>query len=88
MKKTLGLYGTEPIGAPDLVRFRLVDIFSSITEKEVKESILKSFCKPDGNLRVLIATIAFGLGLDCPDIRHVYHWRSRKLCPGSWKSWS
>ena len=48
MKKKLVLYGTEPIGAPHLVRFRLR--FSSITEKEVKKFILKSFCKPDGNL--------------------------------------
>ena len=30
--------------------------------------------KIDGNLRVVIGTIAFGMGLDCPDVRHIIHW--------------
>ena len=74
LRKSLGLEGTEPVGAPDLVRYRLVDMFSSVTEKEVKKSIQQAFTEPGGPLRVIIATIAFGMGLDCPDIRRIYHW--------------
>ena len=67
-------------------------MFSSVTEKEVKKSIQQAFTEPGGPLRVIIATIAFGMGLDCPDIRRIYHlgtiWRCRELYPGGGKSWS
>ena len=44
------------------------------TTSSVKESILQSYCKPGGTLRVIIATVPFGMGLDCPDVRKVIHW--------------
>ena len=51
----------EPIGAPKM---------------EKKEQILQFFNVPNSTLRVLIATTAFGMGVDCPNIRRVYHWGS------------
>ena len=65
---------TEPIGAPNISRFRLVDMFTSVTDKEVQDSIISSFCKNDNCLRVVICTIAFGMGLDCRDVIQVIHW--------------
>jgi len=65
---------TEPIGAKDLAVFRLVDMFTACTTPTVKDSILHSFCKSGGTLRVVIATVAFGMGLDCPDVRRILHW--------------
>ena len=58
MKYMLGKEFTEPIGAPCLARFRLVDMFSACTRLKVKESILESFSKPNGVLRVVIGTVA------------------------------
>ena len=59
---------------PDLARFRLVDMFSGCTTKQVKDSIHDSFKQLNSTLRILIATIAFGLGIDCPNIRRVFHY--------------
>lgn len=65
---------TEPICCVDLARFRLVDMFTACTTPNVKEVILNEFCKPDGKLRIVVATVAFGMGLDCPNVRRVIHW--------------
>ena len=65
---------TYPSGAPDLVKYRSVDMYTSCTEPKVKESILLSFRCENGTLRVIIATIAFEIGLDCPNTREVIHW--------------
>ena len=56
--------------APNLSKFRLVDMFTSCTELGVKNQILESFTSPNSALRVVIA---FGLGINCPDIRQIIH---------------
>ena len=71
-KKGLGEYFTEPVDAPDISTFRLVEMFSSCTDAEVKSQIIASFSK-DSPLRIVFATIAFGKGLDCPDVRQIIH---------------
>ena len=61
-----------PIGAPDLPRFRLVDMYTSCTDPNIKDAIMTNFTKLEIP-RVLIATIAFGMGIDCPNVRQVVH---------------
>lgn len=62
----------EPIGYPDLPQFRLIDMYTSSTHSTVKESICSSFMKPS-SLRILIATVAFGMGVNPPDVHWIYH---------------
>jgi len=59
------------LDAPDLLEFRVVDTFHSKTDPVAKESIISNFCRP--SLKVVIATVAFGMGIDCPDVRQVIH---------------
>ena len=71
LRGSLGREFTEPVGAPDLPQFRLIDMFHSSIDVEIKESILVSFTKPS-QLRVVIATVALGMGIDCADVRQVF----------------
>ena len=73
-KYMLGQAATEPIGFPNISRFRIIDMFTACTTSDVKETIISSFTKPDGRLRIVVATIAFGMGLNCPNVRRIIHW--------------
>ena len=67
----LGERSTHPNGAPDLCDTRLVDMFHSCTEPKIKDKIIESFTTPSSPLRLVIATVAFGMGIDVPDIPSV-----------------
>ncbi|XP_003389188.1 PREDICTED: uncharacterized protein LOC100639792 [Amphimedon queenslandica] len=73
-KACLGRYFTHPPGAStDLVECRLVDMFFKGTRTHVKQRIIENFTK-DSCLRIIICTDAFGMGVNCPDVRLVIHY--------------
>ena len=49
-------------------------MLTACTHRDVKDSILVNFIDPHGVLRVVIATVAFGMGLDCPNVCHIIYW--------------
>ena len=52
---------------------RLVDMFVQITDAATKRSILSQMCDPKGTLRVLICSVAFGMGVDVAGVKHIIH---------------
>ena len=58
----------------------LVELFHSCTPEANKNSILESFQQEHGAVRLLIATIAFGVGVDCKGVKTIIHYGpSKKL---------
>ena len=72
-KASLGTHFLNPPESPDYVKYRVVDMFTCCTHSSVKKKIIEQFTIPS-TLRIVIATIAFGMGINCPDIRQVIHW--------------
>lgn len=73
-KRGLGKEFTHPIDAPsDAPQFRLVDMFVSCTDEATKTSIINSFTIHKSPLRIVISTIAFGMGIDCCNVTQVIH---------------
>ena len=53
---------------------RVCDKYDACTDVNVRKNIIQSFTDPEGILRLLFATTAFGMGIDSPNIRRVVHW--------------
>ena len=80
----LGKEFTHPIGYPDRPQFRLIDMFTSGTHNSVQEAITSLFTTPSSSLRVLIATIAFGMRINPSDVHYVIHCNRSIICSRSW----
>ena len=76
MKRMLGSNVTEPPGIEVGLQVRLIDVFTSVSTTEMREMVLEVFRNQGTKLRLLIATTAFGLGVDCPDIERIINWGS------------
>ena len=55
------------------VSHRIAEIYTRGSTVFMKETILNHFVKPNSTIRIVIATIAFGMGLDIPDIHQIIH---------------
>ena len=57
---------------------QLVEMFHAGSPKSVKEHVLLEIGKEDSCLRILICTIAFGMGIDCKGVHCVIHFGPSK----------
>ena len=58
---------TDPVGHPNTSRFRLADKFTASNPLALKNvvELVTLFSNPQSRVRVVIATVAFGMGIDC-----------------------
>lgn len=74
IKFRMGKSFTEPPGYPDHHKFRMVEMYSAVATTDKKEQIFTSFKDLNSNIRLIIATTAFGMGIDISDIGSIVHW--------------
>ena len=65
---------SQPPGLQHLAKFQLADMYTACTHPEVKSVIFQKYRDPNSSLCVIIATVAFGMGMDSPYVRRVIHW--------------
>ena len=74
LKWKLGKHLTDPPGYPNLSSFRLVNMYTRVLTADKKAEVLDIFSKVNGKICLIIATTAYMMGIDCPDIRRIIHW--------------
>ena len=72
----LGDDKTEPAGYPNFLQFRLLTMYTRASTVAMKQAVLSVFTKQGSKLRIVIATTAFSMGIDCPDVHRIIHWGS------------
>lgn len=79
------LYGELDIGSYDTSKSsklsannRIIDFFHGTIDSATQERIIKRFSDPSSNLRCMIATIAFGMGIQVSNVRYVLNWGAEK----------
>ena len=74
IKTKIGGGCTEPPDYPNLAEYRVIDMFTRVLTSAKKEEVVSLFSEQGGKLRFIIATAAFGMGIDVPDIKQIIHW--------------
>ena len=57
---------------------RIVEMYHAGTPDQVKKHVIESLSQETGHIRILISTIAFGMGVDCKSVRRVIHFGPSK----------
>jgi len=61
-------------GRNDDPKSRFVSMFHGHIADPLQQYTLSEFAKPDSTIRVLVCTVAFGMGVAIGDVRQIIHW--------------
>ena len=64
---------------------RTIEIYHSCLQQEDQVRITSEFPKHNSMVRCVVSTIAFGMGVDIPDIKYVIHWGPSKTILDYWQ---
>jgi superfamily II DNA helicase RecQ len=64
---------------------RIVDMYHSQLLTSDQDRIVDQFRTPESVIRCLISTVAFGMGVDIPDVGVVIHWGSSSTVLSYWQ---
>ncbi|KAK6184457.1 hypothetical protein SNE40_006925 [Patella caerulea] len=64
---------------------RIVDMFHKSLDIDTSNQILDEFKKRNSHIRCLIATIAFGMGIQIPDVKLIVNWGAPKSLLTFWQ---
>ncbi|XP_035687481.1 Werner syndrome ATP-dependent helicase-like isoform X2 [Branchiostoma floridae] len=70
---------------PHTVRNRIVDMYHGQTDDQSQKRELEGFTQSDSCLRCVVATNAFGMGVQVDDVRYVIHWGPSKDVLSYWQ---
>lgn len=70
--------------AKPVVRKLVAEYHAELYESD-RQRIAAEFRKPDSHIRCLVSTVAFGMGIDIPDIRYIIHWGESNSITQYWQ---
>lgn len=63
---------------PEAAENRIVEMYHAGTPEAVKKHVSSNISRNDGHIRVLLSTIAFGMGVNCKSVRRIVHFGPSK----------
>ena len=79
----LGQFGYK--NSVQSVENRLVEMFTTSDTDSTKSRVLENFRKKDSVIRVVVATVALGMGIQIPDVDLVFHLGTPKSVLSYWQ---
>ena len=63
----------------------LIEVYTATLPAADRKRVLDEFCKEKSVIRCLVCTMAFGMGVDIPDIRYVVLWGAPSTISDTWQ---
>jgi superfamily II DNA helicase RecQ len=70
---------------PQTTEHRLVGMYHGSVGSQMEKTVVDHFTKVGSNIRVIVCTIAFGMGINIPDVEVVIHWGANTSILSYWQ---